>query len=173
MDQKIINKIDQELKKYQDDNENSEVGGVKKLLLHLHKYQITKEEFLEGITYILTFSEEIDTIAKGEELKGNIKYTRTGYYKLNDNKKTSGYDGAIKADKHFINNILSFEKVAETERLINYLFPSKFYNNERSKPFQLKDTTCLLSRENCRWEYETFKKSRTHEMFLKLLNKYF
>jgi hypothetical protein len=170
MDPKIIKKIDQELEKIED----YATGGIRSLLLHLHKYEITKEEFLEGITYILSFSEEIDKITKAEEMKGNIKYTRTGYYKLNDGSKTSGYDGAIKADKHFINNIFSIEKVTETERLINYLFPHFLNKNgHRNKPFKLINTNCLLSRNSCRWEYETFKAYRTKPIFLKLLNKYF
>lgn len=157
-------------------NEDDEIPNEHKkaritnLLLRIKN--VGKYIFNDDMQFIIEFNNEINRITQIDEEQGKLIYTRTGYYKLNDGKKTSGYDGAKKADKYYINNVFEKDKVNRLEQLINYYFLNVYThpNRQPDKPFVINQSNCILSRDINRWEYKVEKDIRADDDFKHLLN---
>ena len=145
-----------------EDNEVPEwkTMDITELLLRIYR-DSDKNAFYDDIHFINEFSREIDFIINNDHRDGKLIYTRTGYYKLNDGKKTSGYSGAVKADKYYINDVFDKLKINRLEYIINLYFENNF---------EIKNTNCLLSKEHGRWIHETNKCIRLDDDFIHLIN---
>ena len=145
-----------------EDNEVPEwkTTDITELLLRIYR-DSDKNAFYDDIHFINEFSREIDFIINNDHIDGKLIYTRTGYYKLNDSKKTSGYSGAAKADKYYINDVFDKLKINRLENIINLYFENNF---------KIKNTNCLLSKEFERWIHETNKCIRLDDDFIHLIN---
>jgi hypothetical protein len=158
----------------EDENQTHDINMIINLLLRIDKLG-NKECFNNDMDFIDEFNDEIKEIIKIDENQGKIKYTRTGYYKLNDGKKTSGYDAMRKCDKHYINEILNKEKINIIENIINNYFINVYIPKNR-KPdieFKIEHTNAILSKDKYHiWEYQTERRIRNNKDFKYLFNKY-
>lgn len=95
-----------------------------KLNFYSHDYEIEKLLFFFMRLYNNDYSyneykedvEQIKIIKDRIEIELNkyiedkiIIYTKTGYYRLNDNSASRGYDAAMKADKYIKENLLNID----------------------------------------------------------------
>lgn len=151
----------------------------KEFIKNMQERGITPEQYMQDMQFIKDFSNEIDEILLRDEQEGKIKYTRTGYYKLNDGSKASGYDGAKKADKHYIKNVFNKRKVEKLEYIINTYFrhlDKIRFEKDDIRPFKIEQTNSLLGKQKgdlmiCkRWASNTYEDMRD-EMMIDFISK--
>ena len=151
----------------------NEVGNKKIKYNDVHTYPIISDiilkinkvsdklNFLDDMTFIRNFDNEISDIIKIDEENGKLKYFKNYSYKLINNEKPDKKKQQLTADKYYIDNILDKYKMRKLEDIMSLYFESNF---------KIEESRSLLSKQFKRWNYEAHIKYIYHEDFIFLLN---
>jgi hypothetical protein len=99
---------------------------INNVLLIIDENKLKLDEIKNDFEFLKNIIDETNLMITHLRNSNELIYTRTGYYRLNDNIKSSGYSGATRATKSIFENKMNKCDLDRINHIINKYFDKQY-----------------------------------------------